>query len=128
MAKKQYININFPFQDSTEGNFVELNQTDEKAVKADIVHIILTQKGERLYLPDFGTNLRRFLFEPQDGITENDIQREIKDVLGKYIPNLTVDSVNIENSEDERFTYFVRLDYTITDDVFESKDFVAIQL
>lgn len=126
MAKKRYINPAFPFRNSNEGNFVRMTQTDSEAIKADIVHIVLTQKGERLYLPEFGTNLRKFIFEPQDAPTYNDMRREIREAITTFIPNLTVDEIEIDDSEDQPHFARIRIDYTITDDVFESKDFVEI--
>lgn len=128
MAKKRYINPSFPFRNSEEGNFIRLTQTDSEAIKADIVHIILTQKGERLYLPEFGTNLRKFIFEPQDAPTYNDIRREIREAVTTYIPNLTIDAIDIDDSDRRAHFAKIHIDYTITDDVFESKDFVEINI
>jgi len=127
MANKT-ININFPFKDSSKGFFLDLNVVDSKAIKADLMHLILTNKGERLYLPDFGTNLRKYLFNQYDGITENDIKLEISDAIKKYLPNLKVNSITFEESELSQYGVVVRLDYTIKEDVFESRDFVIIQL
>ena len=127
MANKS-INIDFPFRDSDKGFFLKLNTVDAKAIKADLVHLILTNKGERLYLPDFGTNLRKYLFDPYDGITESEIKGEISDAIKKYIPNLKVTSITFEEAPQSQYGVVVRLDYVITEDVFETKDFVIIQL
>jgi phage baseplate assembly protein W len=122
------ININFPFRDSPKGFFLDLNTVDTKAIKADLLHLILTNKGERLYLPDFGTNLRKYLFNQYDGITESEIKTEISEAIKKYIPNLKVNSITFEEAPQSQYGAVVRLDYTITEDVFETKDFVIIQL
>lgn len=127
MANKS-INIDFPFRDSKEGFFLKLNTEDSKAIKADLLHLILTNKGERLYLPEFGTNLRTYLFNPYDGITQEEIKSEISEAVKKYLPNLKINSVIIEEAPQNQYGAVVRLDYTITEDVFESKDFVIIQL
>ena len=126
MAK--YINIDFPFKDSTNGFFLKLNTEDSKAIKADLLHLILTNKGERLYLPDFGTNLRKYLFDPYDGITEEGIKSEINEAVKKYIPNLKINSITFSEAPQGPYGAVVRLDYTVTEDVFESRDFVIIQL
>lgn len=126
MAK--FINIDFPFRDSQRGFFLQLNTEDSRAIKADLIHLILTNKGERLYLPDFGTNLRKYLFDPYDGITENEIKREIDDAVKKYIPNLRINEITFEEAPQSQYGAVVRLDYTLTEDVFEIKDFVIIQL
>lgn len=127
MAEK-FININFPFKDSVKGFFVDLTKTDSQAIKADLMHLILTNKGERLYLPDFGTNLRRYIFNPNDNQTHSDIKQEINDVVSKYLPNLKINEVLIEKTTASEYAATVRIDYTITEDVFETKDFLLIQL
>ena len=53
-------------------NYTTLNQA-----KDNLKNLILTRKGERLYMPDFGTNLLKFIFEPNDITT----QSEIDDIL-----------------------------------------------
>lgn len=128
MAKKRYINPSFPFTNSEEGHFVKLTRTDSEAIKSDILHILLTNKGERLYLPDFGTNLRKYLFEPQDNTTFNEIRREIREEVTRYIPNLKIDNIEIDSPDTQNHLAKIRMDYTLTDDVFESKDFVEVNI
>ena len=124
----KHININFPFKDSDQGFYLDLTKTDKSAVKADLMHLILTERGTRFYLPNFGTNLIQFIFEPNDSITLADISQEIKDVVTRYIPNLKVNKVDVQQSEDIVYAAIVRIDYTVTDDVFKSKDFVLIKI
>ena len=69
MAEK-FINIEFPFQDDNKGKFLSMNNVSEKGIKSDLIHLLLTNKGERLYLPDFGANLRQYLFQQ---VTEDSI-------------------------------------------------------
>ena len=51
MAKGKYININYPFKNSDSGFFLDLTSTDKSAIKSDLMHLILTRKGQRLYNP-----------------------------------------------------------------------------
>jgi phage baseplate assembly protein W len=127
MANKS-ININYPFKDSPKGFFLDLNTTDTEAIKADLMHLLLTNKGERLYLPDFGANLRKYLFDPYDTISEEDIKNEIKEAVKKYIPNLKITSVTTTEAPQSEYGVVVRVEYIITEDVFETKDFVIINL
>jgi len=128
LSEIKFININFPFKDSSRGDFLELNDNDSNAIKADLMHLILTRKGERYYMPDFGTNLLQFIFEPNDNQTLSDIKQEITETDKLYIPNLVINQVLVEPSEESEYASTVRIDYTLTDDVFESSDFVIIQL
>lgn len=124
----KYINIEFPFQESKKGFFLELNQVDTKAVRSDLMHLILTRKGERLYNPEFGTDLLRFIFEPNDSLTYSDIKLDIQTVVKKYIPNLEVNDVIVQVDEDNEYRAVVRIDYTITEDVFKETDYIVITL
>jgi len=128
MAKGKFININYPFRNSNEGFFLDLNSEQNAAIKADLMHLILTRKGQRLYNPDFGTDLLRYIFEPEDELTFSDIQEEIKSVVKKYLPKLQINQISIEQSTESEYAAVVRIDYTITDDVFNTTDFVIINI
>jgi phage baseplate assembly protein W len=125
---KQYINVKYPFENSGKGFFLELTETDKEAIKSDLMHLILTSKGERFYMPDFGTNLLRFIFEPNDGFTESGIREEISTAVIKYLPNLSINNVNIDKNTENEYSAIVRIDYTITEDVFQASDFVIINI
>ena len=127
MAEK-FININFPFKDSPKGFFLDLTKTDDRAIKSDLMHLIMTNKGERFYNPEFGTNLRRYIFEPNDNFTYSQIKDEIIETVKKYIPNLNINEVKITPSEVSEYAAIIRIDYTISQDVFETKDFIEVQL
>ena len=128
MANGKYININFPFKDSDKGFFLDLNSEDSAAIKADLMHLILTRKGERLYMPDFGTDLLKFIFQPNDGVTHTEIKQELSQTVKKYLPNLQVNEVIIEQSPQSEYAATVRIDYTVTDDVFTATDFIIINV
>ena len=127
---KQYINIQYPFQNSIKGFFLNLTETDQDAIKSDLMHLILTAKGTRFYMPDFGTNLLKFIFDPNDGLTESNIREEITQAVNKYLPNLKINNIAIDllDTTDMEYTATVRIHYTITDDVFTSTDFITINI
>lgn len=128
MPNKRQININFPFKNSTDGFYLDMNSSDAAAIKADLLHLILTRKGQRLYNPDFGTDLLKFIFEPNDTLTLNSITQEIKTVVNKYLPKLKINEISVSESPESEYAAVVRIDYIITDDVFETVDFVIINL
>jgi phage baseplate assembly protein W len=123
-----FINIAFPFRQSNRGDFVKLNASDKQAIKADLMHLVLTRKGERLYLPDFGTDLLRYIFEQNDSATHNEIKIHLNDVIKRYLPNLQVNEVDVQISENNEYRAIVRIDYTVTDGVFADTDFIIIEI
>lgn len=125
MAKTRYINIDFPFKDSGKGFYLNLNQTDRDAIRADLLHLLLTNKGERLYLPDFGSDLKKYIFEPNDNITHAEIRDNLNETISKYIPNLIVNSIEFKNDEIEELI-IVELTYTVSEGTFTSTDTVTL--
>jgi hypothetical protein len=128
MASKRYININFPFKNSPEGFFLDLTTTDNAAIKADLMHLILTRKGQRLYNPDFGTNLLLYIFEPNDSITYSDLQDEISTTVKKYFPTINIDNLSVTEDEEREYTAVIKLEYTINDGVFTARDFIIVKI
>jgi hypothetical protein len=128
MAQKRYINIQFPFRDDPEGKFLDMNSEAKKAIKADLMHLLLTNKGERLYMPDFGSNLRQFIFEQNDDIALNSIRNEINESVKKFIPNLTITELSTVQSDENIHATTVKIDYVVSNGAFQSADFVTLKL
>jgi phage baseplate assembly protein W len=123
------INITFPFKDSPKGEYLKLSTTNKEAVKSDLLHLIMTNKGERLYLPEFGTNIRKFLMEPNDNITLGNIENEIQESVNKFMPFLSINMVSVIN-ESPNSVYGVRINigYSVKDDTFTYNDELIISI
>ena len=122
------INIRYPFTDSLKGYYFDLTTTENDAIRSDLMLLILTNKGERLYMPDYGTDLKRYLFNPMDSVTQSDIKQNISESVAKYMPNLTIDNVNITVDDTQVNRYNVEIKYVVTDDVFQYRDILIIGL
>jgi phage baseplate assembly protein W len=69
--------------------------TDIDLIRGAVKQLLLTTKGERVMLPNYGCNLRKFLFQPLDSDTFEEIRREIETsfynyIIGARITKLTV--------------------------------------
>ena len=129
---EKFINIEFPFKDDeVKGRLLTMNDLSKQAIKADLIHLLFTNKNERLYLPDFGANLRQYLFEPNDGQVHSNIKNEIQTAVSKYIPNLIIDKLEITPGEEgenrNEHHALVSIDYTVTDGAFQRSDSVQIE-
>ena len=101
---------------------------NEDSVKEALKNLILTNKGERLYMPDFGANIRQYLFDPNDDAAHNSIKTEINDAIKKYIPNLQVTELSVTKSEENENLAIVKIDYIVTTNALQSSDFVMLEL
>lgn len=94
-------NIKFPLEDNPSKNrFFQMTNTTKEALASNLMLLLLTEKGERYYMPDYGTNLLQFLFEPKDDLTINDIKDDIKRTVSKYIPELNIDDMMFKQDAD----------------------------
>jgi phage baseplate assembly protein W len=128
MAAKSYININFPFRDSPDGFFLDLNSTDDRAIKSDLMHLLLTRKGQRYFNPNFGTDLMKYIFEPNDNLTFQQVKDEVTNAVKKYLPKLVIKDISVTQSPDSDYAATIMVDYKVTEGVFETSDFVIINV
>lgn len=125
----QYFGIKYPFtSNNLDEMFLDLNETYEDSVKSKMLHVIFTPKGSRLRMPDFGTNLVQYIFEPNDGDTLSNIKSEITIQVGKYVPGVRFDDISVvRDDKDERGTVVI-LYYTIQKGENEVSESLGIKI
>lgn len=64
---------------------------DIDAVFQSIVNILSTPMGTRFFLPEFGSALEDFLFEPLDDVTGLAILTEVTGAINRWDPRVLVD-------------------------------------
>jgi phage baseplate assembly protein W len=98
LQKNIAIGVSLPFN-GPAGPFNKTYSTQDQS-KFDLINLLLTSKGERLFNPEFGTDLRPVLFEP---ITE-DIVPLIRNIVttsvDTYVPAVIVSDVTVKKDED----------------------------
>jgi len=90
LQKNISIGVSLPF--NGPGVFKKTYSTKEQ-IKSNLINLLLTDNGERIMNPNFGTNLKRFLFE---GITNNNIETLKDNILSSiltYIYEITVTNI-----------------------------------
>ena len=144
--------IDYPFRDSQKGDYLNMTDIPEKEIRANLIHLLLTRKGSRYYLPDFGTRLYQYIFDQNDAVTYNLIEEEIREGVKKYIPNLDINSISIMSAEDDPnqersisqdederlfrvsdestkpYTAVVKIDYTVNNGSFSTSDFIILNI
>ena len=129
MAKKQLFGIKFPFQNESENNyFLDLNESYEDKIKGELIHLIFTPKGQRYRKPDFGTNLIRYIFEPNDNETWKKIEDEITEQVQKYLPNISLKDFSFFRDEENGNHLYVNIDYSVIKGIFKKKDNITLRI
>tara|TARA_B100000963_G_C22634787_1_gene676978 strand:+ start:1996 stop:2388 length:393 start_codon:yes stop_codon:yes gene_type:complete len=103
------ININFKRHPVTNDLVVS---KDASAVKQALISLLLTNRGERLFQPDYGSDIRSQLFEPLDYATAANIKRSIFDTVKTFEPRIRITSLDcFPNFEDNGFS--VEMSYNV---------------
>ncbi len=130
---KKYYNIKFPFtnNNNNDGSFIDLNNTLDDEVLSNMLHVILTPKNTRIRMPDFGTDLIKFIFEMNDQSSWVSIKNEIYDTVQKYVPNVTINDIavlmnNEETLDDNKI--LLKIDYTVKTLYSNENNIVAIEI
>ncbi len=76
------------------------NSTGISKVRMALHQILLTERGERVMLPKFGCNLKKFLFQPLDQRTFTAIKEEILHSCHNYLDGATVRKISILSGGD----------------------------
>lgn len=93
-----YKGIGFPLDSSGEQGWM-LIKTDSDLINDSILQILMTRKGERVMLPEFGSGLRELLFEPMTAENQQLIAYEIYNAIEIWEPRIEIDEINIMQSE-----------------------------
>lgn len=103
--------ISFPPRIGADGRVVW--SEGEENIRESIKVILLTELNERLYLPNFGGGLNKFLFEPNTTTTRQLIRDRITKALAEWEPRIAVQSVSVEPDTQDLQSAVVTVNYKL---------------
>ena len=115
--------LNITFKKHPVTNDIVVSK-DASAIKQAIVNLLLTNKGERLMNPTYGSDIRKYLFEPLDYGTSYLIKGNIESTISKFEPRISVLRISCKPNYDDN-GFDVEMTYRIqgTDDPPVAVDF-----
>ena len=121
LQKNIVIGVSLPF--NAPGVFNKTYSTKDQ-IKSNLINLLLTDKGERIMNPEFGTDLRKSLF---DNLTDSSIEilkAKIADAINIFIPEVFLENVIIEPDSDYH-TLNVTINYRLI--ISNTPDQVTVQ-
>ncbi len=85
-----------PIKESFKGNILRMTNNSISMYKSQLYTLIFTNVGERVMLPEFGTNIQALLFEPMTNNIYNDLKLEIRNAADRWIPGINIDDVRFK--------------------------------
>jgi phage baseplate assembly protein W len=129
MAKRQYYGIKYPFlRDDFQKFYVDVNSSIKDKARSQLMHIVFTPKGQRLRLPEFGTNLIKHIFEQNDDTAWDSIKTEVIDSVTRWSNNIILNNITVVKNEDDESEIYVRLDYSVTEGNKVTNDSIVVQI
>lgn len=99
MAKK-FLGVPYPVTANALGFFYSQHGVNQ--IKSDLLILLLTNPGERVFLPTFGTPLRRLVFEPNDSTLAAKAKQMIIQSIKKWEPRIAVKQIQVTNTMDTK--------------------------
>ena len=78
--------------------FTQSFTTDEQAV-SNLKNLLLTRKGERYNLPNFGSGLLNLIFEPNTDELIQAIQDTIKEAVSFWLPYIQITNIDVVSGQ-----------------------------
>lgn len=88
-----FAGMGYPIVDTPQGYFPVTY--DANLVKGDIIQLLLTNPGERVMMPQFGTPLRTLLFDPNDSFLATKARDMIISSIQTWEPRIVVDAISV---------------------------------
>mgnify|MGYP003139310402 FL=1 len=95
--------------------------TTRDQTKSNLINYLLTNRGERVFNPNFGADLRNLLFEQILDRTTEDLKARIQNDISIFFPNVVILEIQFDNQPDNNeinftLTYQIQ-NFDITDEI-----------
>lgn len=100
VKEKQYSDFDLLFdaRSATDGDI--FRKTDAASVKQALKNLILTNRFEKPYRPNYGANLSGLLFELADEDTGNEVLARIKNQINRFEPRAKILNIKVTSRPD----------------------------
>ena len=111
---KKFLGLQYPLVSTSRGILAQKSGVDQ--IKADLLQLLLTNPGERVMMPLYGTPLRKFFFEPNDPALEEKVREEIIRSISTWEPRIIINNIRVSRQIDENALS--------SEDTLENKDHI----
>tara|TARA_Y100001937_G_scaffold17607_1_gene24349 strand:+ start:210 stop:632 length:423 start_codon:yes stop_codon:yes gene_type:complete len=109
-----YVGVKLPLDYNRVTGFFNQSKTIQEQSKSNLINLLLTSPGERVFQPTFGSNLRSILFDSFDAVTSDNIDEAIREAVARQLPYITINEVNtIQDGQNEN-SILVSVEFSTT--------------
>ena len=97
------VGIDFPFaRVPNQDGYFKTTKTTVESIKNNIRLLLHTESGERVFQPNLGMNLRRFLFEQITEDTPIQIENDIVEVFETWLPFVELRDIQVNTDNQNK--------------------------
>ena len=108
-----YIGLALPIKPD-DNNIFSLTKNSFAQVRHNLRNLLLTNVGERVYQPEFGSRLRELCFEQLDESLPQRVEDEVRRAVNFWLPYVNIVEVETLTQEDNKSKIFVRVKFSTT--------------
>ena len=118
--KNVAIGVALPLVDNEQGMF-NLHYTSLKQAKTNLLNLLLTNKGERVMLPDYGIGLKLLLFENNNYILD-DIKDIITSGVSKWVPYVVIKNINLSIDDRNEHKILLSIEFSLEYNIEDTEE------
>jgi phage baseplate assembly protein W len=109
---KPYLGVGWAFPPKPVAGSLRYARYEDDIEQA-IQIILLTSRGERVMLSEFGAGLRDFVFEPNSDATRARLEESVRKALVDWEPRIDLERVQVTESDDGPSIVLIHVDYVV---------------
>jgi phage baseplate assembly protein W len=121
LQKNIAIGVSLPF--NGPGVFKSTYTTKDQ-IKSNLINLLLTDKGERIMNPEFGTDIRKSLFDNMTNSSADLLKLKIINSVNIFVPEIILGEVKVEPDFDYN-TLNITINYRLA--ISNTPDQVTVQ-
>lgn len=92
----------------------QLSYTTEQQAVSNLKSLLLTRKGERLFQPNFGSDVYSLMFENINSDLSSQLDESLREDIEYWLPYIIIDDIHIEVIEDRNYVR-IELSFRVTE-------------
>ena len=113
-----YIGLTYPIRKGINTDF-ELTKTTYEQAEYNLRNLLLTQRGERPFQSEFGSNLRRICFEQVDDELIESIELDVKNAVEQWLPYIIINEIEVLQDDNDLNKIYTQIKYSTTLESFK---------
>jgi len=99
-----------------EENVIRPTYTSLEQARVNLINLLMTTKKERLYHPNFGSDLLRLIYNPVSDTLKQRIVDSINNPVSNWLSYISINNIDIKSSlEDPSIQYdiFIKIEWSL---------------